>query len=188
MKIKRTIIAILALSSLLLYGCGSETDKKSESSEAKASQEESSEEKSESETEFQVPTKSTEHMSKYTTVQEDNELKLVPEHGHQIGNAQNTGINMNAPKGISIYDGNDLSENTLNIVFPKVIPTADNPLVITSENGSNMNILAAKGEDYDEFMSLEQAECEKTFLDGVKGVFEKCEITLFEKGTYDLYY
>lgn len=188
MKIKRTIITLLTLSSLLLFGCGSETDKKSEISEAKVSQAESSEEKSDSDTASILPAESTENASQFKVVQDGNKKKLVPKYGHQIVNSEITGIYMNAPKGISIYDGKDLSENTLNIVFPKIIPTADNPLVITSENGSNMNILAAKGEDYDEFMNLEQAECEKTFLDGVKGVFEKCEITLFEKDTYDLYY
>lgn len=187
MKIKRVIAAILALSLLSLYGCRSESDK-SEISSAEISSAESSAEKSESDTKSILPAESTENESQFEVIQDGNTKKLVPKYGHEIVNQEITGIRMNAPKGIAIYDGNDLSDNALKIIPPKVIPTADAPLVITSENGSNMNILAAKGEDYDEFMSLEQDSIEKTFLDGVKDVFDKCEIISFEKGTYDMYY
>lgn len=183
MKIKRMFIAVLAVISVLpLYGCSDDSKEISENVNASSTAAEFS---SSEDSEFQVPTKSFDNSPKFDV--EEGKLTFFNgnEYGNRIDTIHTAGIYLNAPKGMNIYNGNTIDQHT--IIIPSSIPTVSEPILVTDENGNNMNFFVSVGQDYNEFAELEQSDVEATFLEGVKDAFDKCEIVSFEKGIYDDY-
>lgn len=175
MKIKKALICICAaVFAFSLYGCSDDgesgQESKSSSLTAKA--------------EIEAPTINKKPAAIPKVKTNDDYVDLVTGYpGVYIANGVNTGINLHAPAGICIYNGEVYEERTS--LMPEKIPTAAEPFLISDENGNNMNINVMAGQDYDEFRKLKQSDVEDTFVKGMEAIVDKTEIMSFETGTYD---
>lgn len=180
MNLKRITAFLLAVTAAAsLYGCGSRnSEQKAESSTVSQAEAQNSAENEE--TEFQPPVKSTENMPDAKSLN-----KKSRNSGHMIDGRKFTGFSMNIPDEMNNHNDNVLEAHSA--VILSSIPTASDSVMVMADDGSNVNVFAAKGEDADEFKKLKQKDIEKTFLSTVDGFFDKCEISSFEHGEYDGY-
>lgn len=168
MKTKR-IIAILCMTAavLTLYGCGGEEESsvRPESSASSMSENESS--SGEYNTKIEAPTANikspAERISNNTA----------------ILNGINTGVTMDLPEGIKIYNG----EERL-FIIPEVIPTSSEPLIISDDKGNNVNIIAMDKADEEEFSSMSREDIEM-LTEQIGSLFDSFEFTGYSTGTYD---
>lgn len=181
MKINKIFIACLAAVSVLLYGCSDDGKGDSENVNGNSTAAESSSEDSE----LKAPPKPVNNSAKFDVPEGKSTLFKGSEYGIRVGDLYTTGIYLYAPKGMNIHNDKTIDNHT--VILANSIPTSSEPVLISDENGSNMNLFASAGQDYDEFAGLEQSDVEKTFLEGVRDAFDKCEIVSFEKGVYDGY-
>ncbi|MCM1228190.1 MAG: hypothetical protein NC320_12375 [Clostridium sp.] len=169
MKSKR-IIAVLCMTAavLTLYGCGGEEESsaRSESSASSASENESS-------------------LVEYTSKIEAPTANIKPP-AEKISNStvningSYTGIMMDLPEGIKIYDG----EESL-FIFPMAIPTSSEPLIVSDDKGNTVNIIAMDKADEEEFSAMSREDIESMLTEQMGSVFDSFELIDYSTGTYD---
>lgn len=176
MKLKRILIAVMAVSSLLLYGCEDESTSKKENTKADTITSVSTESAShDPEKKLTLPSAPTMNSNKIKPAKVNND-------GSKISGTMIAGIHMTAPEGINLYD----NEQSI-IITPEFIPTSAEPLIVTDSKGNNMNFFASAGTDYETFNKLRREDMEETFLAGVASVFDSVEITSYTTGVYSGY-
>ncbi len=182
MNLKRIAALLLAVTAAAsLYGCGDKNkDSQSESESSTVSLAESQDSAENEETEFQPSAESTENTSDTEGIGKGTKF-----YGHMVDGRKLTGFSMYTPYGMNNHNGNVLDDHSAIVLSS--IPTASDSVMVMADDGSNINIFAAKGEDASEFKKLKQKDVEETFLSTVDGVFDKCEISSFEQGEYDGY-
>lgn len=103
-----------------------------------------------------------------------------------IANGMSTGLNLHAPAGICIYNGDVYEERK--IMMPEKIPTVSDLFIISDESGNNMNFFASASKtNRKDFENLKQKDVEKSFLDGAKNALEDAKVISYETDNYDGY-
>lgn len=169
MKTKR-IIAVLCVTAVFMtfYGCGGK-EKTSVNTESFVSSMSENEYSSEGyNDEIEVPTANVRPPAE----------KIVG--NTAILNGSYTGVMMDLPEGIKIYN----DEESL-FITPEVIPTSLEPLIVSDGKGNNVNIIAMDKAGEEEFASMGRGDIESMLTEQLGNVFDSFEFIDYSAGSYD---
>lgn len=174
MKIKR-IIAILCVTTLALtlYGCGGEEESSARPESSASSMSENESSSGEYNAKIEAP-----------TVNIKPPAEKISNSTVNI-NGSYTGIMMDLPEGIKIYDGEVYNGEEGLFIFPMAIPTSSEPLIVSDDKGNNVNIIAMDKADEEEFSSMSREDIESMLTEQMGSVFDSFEIIDYSAGTYD---